>query len=88
VDLKFGNGLFLSHQRSEGKRQAVEKGRAADLSSIFIWAQTCCCQQSFSGGHDVGKQASLGECKGFVTAVRGVLFVAGTIYNYICLCVD
>lgn len=26
--------------------------------------------------------------EGFVTAVRGVLFVAGTIYNHICVCVD
>lgn len=25
---------------------------------------------------------------GFVTAARGVLFVAGTIYNYIYVCVD
>lgn len=85
------HGFIPTPLEKWGEETGSGEGESADLSSIVIWTEMLCCQQSFSGGMmQESKPAWVSSCfsKGFVTAVRGVLFVAGTIYNYTCVYVD
>lgn len=83
MDLKFGNGLFPPIREVRGRDNSAE-GESCSSQHLYP-------DRTFPRGRDAGKQASLVRSffsTGFVTAARGVLFVAGTIYNYIYVCVD
>lgn len=89
VDLKFGSGLFPSEKHGEetgsGEGESCRPFQHLSVDTALLLPAALP-----QGMMEENNPAWVRSCfsKGFVTAVRGVLFVAGTIYIFVCVCVD